>query len=69
MDATVNALDRWGGTPLRDALREGHMEVAKALACHGGVLGYNEAETSGELCEVGSTIQTLRRPKFVTCAR
>ena len=28
------------GTPLVDAMRHGHMEVAKKLKAHGGELGY-----------------------------
>ena len=50
--ANVNATDRWGGTPLRDAVREGRTEVAEALRAAGGDLGYNEVEASGELCEL-----------------
>ena len=34
--ASVNAKDRWGGTPLRDAIREGRPEVAILLRSHGG---------------------------------
>ena len=52
MDAKVNARDRWGGTPLRDAVREGHMEVAKTLSAHGGVLDYEEEDASSKLCQV-----------------
>ena len=37
--ADVNVEDRWGGTPLRDALREGHKKVAKLLHSRGGNLG------------------------------
>ena len=37
--ANPNAIDRWGGTPLMDALREGHLHCAKLIAANGGVLG------------------------------
>ena len=37
--ADVNAEDRWGGTPLRDAGREGHRRVAKMLKAAGGEIG------------------------------
>ena len=47
--ANVNARDRWGGTPLRDAVREGHVKVAKFLHENGGELGLNESELSGEV--------------------
>ena len=40
-----------GGAPLRDAVREGHKHVALLLRQHGGELGFNEAQMSGELCE------------------
>ena len=52
VDADVNAADRWGGTPLRDAVREGRKEVAAALREAGGELGYDEVAASGELCEL-----------------
>ena len=29
--ANINAQDRWGGTPLHDAVREGHKEIATHL--------------------------------------
>ena len=38
MTACVNARDRWEGTPLRDAVREGHSMVATELLSHGGTL-------------------------------
>ena len=34
--APINALDRWGGTPLRDAVREGHVASASKLREAGG---------------------------------
>ena len=49
--AAVNAVDRWGGTPLRDAVRESRSEAASILLKAGGEIGYNEVEASGELCE------------------
>ena len=50
--AAVNAKDRWGGTPLRDAVRQGRLEVAAELRSKGGILGYDEVAASGELCEL-----------------
>ena len=50
--ANVNVRDRWGGTPLRDAVRQGHAEVSEMLRQAEGELGYNETEASGELCEL-----------------
>ena len=37
--AQPNPRDRWGGTPLDDALRQNHDECAKALRNAGGVVG------------------------------
>ena len=48
----VNAQDRWGGTPLRDAVREGRPEVADFLCSREGQLGYDEVMASSELCEL-----------------
>lgn len=31
LESIINAQDRWGGTPLSDAIREGHTSVAKLL--------------------------------------
>ena len=51
LKANMNSVDRWGGTPLRDAVREGHKTVAHMLYKAGGELGYTEAQASAELCE------------------
>ena len=48
----INQLDRWGGTPLRDAVRGGHGKVAQRLYRGGGNLGYTEAQASAELCHL-----------------
>ena len=50
--ADINAKDRWGGTPLHDAVREGHHSVARQLRGQGAVLGFDEAQASSELCEL-----------------
>ena len=47
----IDAKDRWGGTPLTDALRGKHVEIARLLRKAGGTLGYDEVTASGELCE------------------
>jgi hypothetical protein len=33
----ISPLDRWGGTPLQDALRGGHQEIAAFLQGEGAV--------------------------------
>ena len=43
----VNFKDRWGGTALADAVREGHGQVAELLRDKGGELQYDEARASG----------------------
>ena len=47
----VNAQDRWGGTGLSDAVREGNLECAELLREAGAELGYDELTASGELCD------------------
>ena len=37
VQADINARDRWNGTPLKDAIREGHQQVADLLRGMGGV--------------------------------
>ena len=49
-DLTIK--DRWGGTPLADAVRHGHRDIAVELIEKGAELGFDEATTSGELCEL-----------------
>ena len=50
--ASVNCRDRWNGTPLSDAMREGHLVVAHLLMARGGELGWDEMRTSSELCDL-----------------
>mgnify|MGYP001217910321 CR=1 FL=1 len=53
--ANLEVYDRWGGTPLSDAVREGHSAIAKALIGRGATLGYDEEKTSGELCSLAAS--------------
>ena len=48
----VNSVDRWDGTPLRDAVRHGNERAADELLKHGGSLGFDETTAAGELCEL-----------------
>ena len=50
--ADLNVKDRWGGTPLQDAVRNKHTEMAIMLHKHGAELGYDDVTASGELCEL-----------------
>jgi len=47
--AEINSLDRWGGTPLHDALRERHPAVASVLYQRGGHLGITPLELGVKL--------------------
>ena len=38
--ANVNAMDHWGGQPLDDAIRKGHLECIKLLKQNGGKTGH-----------------------------
>eukprot|EP00164_Ancoracysta_twista_P003815 GFYU01005112.1.p1 GENE.GFYU01005112.1~~GFYU01005112.1.p1 ORF type:complete len:584 (-),score=219.80 GFYU01005112.1:42-1562(-) len=48
----INPIDRWKGTPLQDAIRHRHMDIAQYLRSRGGEMG--ETDTSVELCEAAS---------------
>ena len=50
-NADVTLVDDAGATPLQRAVRAGHLDVATTLRNAGGVLGWDEATMSGELCE------------------
>ncbi|KAL1521906.1 hypothetical protein AB1Y20_021556 [Prymnesium parvum] len=52
MKADVNARDRFGSTPLFDAVRNGFSHVARVLTEFGGILGQTEARVSSTLCEL-----------------
>ncbi|KAL3926549.1 MAG: hypothetical protein SGPRY_003248 [Prymnesium sp.] len=46
----VNASDRWGGTPLSNAMRVGHIELAKEFVKFGASLLYKADRAVYELC-------------------
>ena len=47
----INFKDRWGGTALADAVREGHRDIASLLSEAGATLDYDEETAAGTLCE------------------
>ena len=49
------AARRWGGTPLSDAIKHVHGNVADTIRGAGGELGFDEVTASGELCELART--------------
>jgi ankyrin repeat protein len=51
--ADPNVKDRWGGTPLEDALRGEHMHCAKLIQAFGGELGTNPS------AEIAQRYETL----------
>ena len=46
LKANPSPVDRWGGTPLDDALRQGHAETATFLRGHGAKRGRRRAQQS-----------------------
>jgi len=65
--ADVNPVDRFGNLPLGDALRAGHAEVARFLFSVGAVLGWDEARTSAELCELARLGRVSRIDLLIEC--
>lgn len=53
--ASVNPIDRMGGTPLSDAVRHGHLDVQRLLRAHGGKLAVEPVELGTLACEAAST--------------
>ena len=58
--AKINSEDRWGGTPLCDAVREGHTDCAAKLRDAGGLLGYDEVRHAER--------QVSRKLAFLCCS-
>ena len=55
LGAGHSPVDRWGGTPLDDALRQGHSEVAMYLLAKGAVRNVQaENDTAAALCQAAS---------------
>ena len=54
--ADVNSKDRWGGTPLADAIREGHLELAKVRD------GRSHGARGGGCCTPSRAAPSLSRP-------
>lgn len=65
--AKLSAKDRWGGTPLADALREGHVQVARALRSLGAELLFDQSMASGMLCELARVGDLERVKLMLTC--
>ena len=66
-NANPNAVDRWGGTPLRDAVRGNHEAVATVLRDAGGELGFDEVDASAELCELAKEGALEKMRVMLTC--
>ena len=60
LGAAVNAKDRFGHTPLQDAVKHAHVDVARLLRENGGELGFDEASLSSELCESARSARWTR---------
>ncbi|MCG8417356.1 MAG: ankyrin repeat domain-containing protein [Proteobacteria bacterium] len=59
--ARVNVIDRWGGTPLQDAIRHTHDAIAQLLTEHGAVLRSEDAVST--MCRMAGegNLAALRR--------
>ena len=65
--ANVNRKDNFGKTPLANAITKGHPEVVKELHDAGGELGWSEAETASELCDMAREGHTQRLVLLLAC--
>ena len=55
--------DRWGGTPLNDAIRQGHVHIVEYLKQQGASLGKattNEDDPATELCKAAAKADVER---------
>ena len=60
--AEVSPKDRWRGTPLDDAVRHGHREVAEFIQAHGGVSGSAISEEDRKTEDSGVTADMCNEP-------
>ena len=63
LGANHSPSDRWGGTPLNDAIRQGHTHVVEYLKQQGAGLGKattNEDDPATELCKAAAKADTDR---------
>ena len=65
--ATINVTDRWDGTPLADAVRHGHRQVADMIYKRNGDIGFDEARAAGELCELARKGDLERLKMLLSC--
>ena len=65
--ADVNCVDRWGGTPLRDALRHGHSNVMTMLIGAGGKLLMEMSELAHQMCSLASEGKADRLVDLLEC--
>ena len=64
-DVETDPRDRWGNTPLHDAVKGGHKVVASELRAGGATLGMNESDTSALLCELAKAGSVDRLSLFI----
>lgn len=65
--AVSNCKDRWGKTPLDDALFFGHESVVMILRAHGAVLGSPMADSVAKLCEAAKQNNVVLIKRLVLC--
>ena len=63
--AAINCTDRWGGTPLRDAVRSGASKVATFLKGNGAELALSRMETASQLCTLALNGQVEKLAAYV----
>lgn len=63
--AKVNATDRWGGTPLQNAIEHAHVEVAELLRDAGGSVTMPADALAAKLCHLAAP---LARNRFAACS-
>jgi len=66
-NADLNAQDRWGGTALWDAYREGHSFLCKLLVEKGGTTGKSALELGHEMCALAAAGDSKQLISLTQC--
>jgi ankyrin repeat protein len=67
LGASINATDRWGHTPLRDALANHHMELALSLHRQEARLLMSDVELASALCEMAKAGELEMLKCYLLC--
>jgi len=63
--ANVNSIDRFGRTPLEDAIDSKNIECVRAIRKHGGGLGASKASMANVFCSAAATADTDAMERLV----